>query len=226
VCVPYYSLPEFPSYCNVVSNHRVVLRDVLLCNPSNFHVLGGVQYDPHLETLEYINCQPRVRNSIAKEITLHEDVRILFRTRFFRLDGSSDEFVTGYYVVDHAESDKICRDAPVIRASKARFVSAEDCIKITRVMERTGAYRSCFSTENPKWKKYLLRWTKEIEGREDLTPEYTQEIQKLKTIYRDNEHPGSVFYKFCQGCQNEEHICFLTRRRKHGSLPRFPGHWE
>lgn len=227
VCVPYYSLPEFPSYCKIVRKRHLVLRDILLCNPSNFHVQAGIQYDPHFETLEYINCQPTVREGIARRIGKYKDIRILFRTRFLRLNGDSQSLVTGYYVID-SDCDEMCRDAPVIKASKAKFLSVVDCVNITSLLEKTMAYRSCFSTENHKWRLYLQRWIEHIDDRRDVTSDYVKEIQRLKRIYKENEFqsPG-IFYEACQDCDDSNHDCPLIRRRmRYGPLPRFPGHFD
>jgi hypothetical protein len=225
VCVPYYSIPEFPSHCRIIRRHGILTRDVLLCNPSNFHPLGGVQYDPHLETLEYINCQPSVRRSICRKIQQYDDLRILFRTRMHRLDGSSRVLVTGYYVVG-SESDKICRDAPVVNASTARFVSAADAVDVTSLMDREKAYRSCFTTENSKWKFSLLKWIRQIDKQRDATTNYTSEIQRLKRTYRNNEFVLGNQYRACRSCSDEGR-CFLVRRRKRlGCLQELPAHFQ
>jgi len=227
VCVPYYSLPEFPSFCRVVSNRHVLLRDILLCNPSNFHVRAGVQYDPHLETLEYINCEPHVRNCIVSRSGVYKDIRIVFRTRFLRLDGTSDQLVTGYYIVG-PDSNRICREAPVVRASTSKFLSETDCINITSLLQKTRAYRSCFTSENNKWRPYLKRWIKHIDNRRDATADYVAEIQRLKKIYGENEFRGATIpYAPCEDCSDTAHLCPLIRRRiRCAPLPRFLGHFE
>ena len=226
VCVPYYSLPEFPSYCRVVSNHNVVVRDILLCNPLNFHVRGGVQFDPHLETLEYINCEPSVRRSIAYKLGQNDSIRILYRTRFLRLNGSSDYLVAGYYEVGGISNEE-CRDAPVIKASRAKFLSLPNCVNITRLLNKTNAYRSCFSTENERWKSYLRRWGAYIDSQRNMMRDYVREVKRLKELYGRNEfQDGRVAYGDCQDCQATREICPLLRRRtKFRSLPRFPRHF-
>jgi ribosomal protein L36 len=223
--VPYYSIPEFPSDCRIVKRHGIVARDVLLCNPTNFHVQGGVQYDPHVETMEYINCQPRVRRSISEKMKNYDDVRILFRTRRLRLDGGSDELVTGYYVVGSA-SEVMCRDAPVIMASGIRFVTDADAIDITSLMDREKAHRSSFTTGNSKWKPYLLRWIRQLDKGRDATEDYKKEIQRLKMIYKNNEFRLGDRYGACRNC-SEEDQCFLVRRRKrYGCLEKCPPHFR
>jgi hypothetical protein len=225
VCVPYYSIPEFPSDCRIVKRHGVVARDVLLCNPTNFHVWGGVQYDPHVETMEYMNCQPKVRRSIPKKMENYDDVRILFRTRRLRLDGGSDELVTGYYIVGSV-SEAMCRDAPVIRASSIRFVAAADAIDITSLMSREKAYRSSFTTENSGWKPYLLKWIRHLDKQRDATKAYKKEIQSLKMIYKNNEFRLGDRYGACRNCSDGDQ-CFLVRRRRRcGCLQEFPPHFQ
>lgn len=228
VCVPYYSLPEFPLDCKVIKNHNVIIRDILLCNPYNdIHILGGVQIDPHIETLEYINCQPIVREGIAKRAEKYDDIKILFRTRFVRLGKVSDYLVMGYYVVN-PKFHEICRDAPVIKASSARFVSLSDCINITSLMKETRAFRSCFTTENEGWKDYLEEWIKHINNRRDVTLDYINEITRLKEIYSKYEFQGTgILYEICQNCSHDADSCFLVwRRQRFGTLQQFPGHYE
>ena len=226
VCVPYYSLPEFPPQCTLVHAHDVAIRDILLCNPTNFHVRAGVQYDPHLETAEYMNCQPRVREQVANKIMNGEKAKILFRTRLIKLDGSSEELVTGLYDIEGAVPVVVCRDAPVLKGQKTRFVSIDASINISKVMEVTKAHRSCFTTQNSKWRNRLLRWAGDLENKKDETSKYIKEIERLKKIYRDNEYPGGVFYAACGKCQDKNGNCPLVRRRRiHGSLSRFNGHW-
>jgi hypothetical protein len=224
--VPYYSIPEFPPDCRIVKHQGIVARDVLLCNPSNFHVRDGVQYDPHLETLEYINCQPIVRRSILRSVQDYDDVRILFRTRLFRIDGSSKVIVTGYYVVDHASSE-ICREAPVIKASDARFVVGLDAVDVTRLLSKTKAYRSCFTTRNPEWRSHLLRWIRRIDDRRNATKDYVGEIQRLKKIYKEHEFSNGLLYDACGDCSDKNHLCPLVhRRRSYGSPREVPHHYK
>jgi hypothetical protein len=226
VCVPYYSTPEFPSDCRIMKQRGIAARDVLLCNRSNFHVRDGVQYDPHIETFEYINCQPIVRRSILRRVQDYDDVRILFRTRLFRIDGSSRVIVTGYYVVDPA-SNEICREAPVIKASGARFVVGLDAVDVTRLLSKTKAYRSCFTTLNPEWRPHLLRWIRRIDDRRDSTKDYVGEIQRLKKIYKENEFSNGLLYDACGDCSDKNHLCPLVlRRRSYGSPREVPHHYN
>jgi len=226
VCVPYYSIPEFPSGCTIVKHHEIVARDVLLCNPTNFHVRGGIQYDPHVESMEYINCQPKARRSIAEKIETYGDVRILFRTRRLKLDGGFRHLVTGYYVVGSA-SEATCRDAPVIKASRIRFVAAPDAIDITGLLDRTGAYRSCFTTQNPRWEPRLVRWIRHIDAQRDATKKYVEETMRLKKIYGENEFRTGALYATCGDCSCGDGRCYLFRRRgRFGSLANLPLHYQ
>jgi hypothetical protein len=228
VCVPYYSIPEFPPECKIVKREGLLTRDVLLCNPVNsFHIQGGVQFDPHIETMEYINCQPKVRLSIADKMENYDDVKILFRTRRLRIDGRSDVLVTGYYLVGSASETEMCRDAPVIKALRARFVTANDAIDITALLDRTRAYRSCFTTENPEWGDRLRRWIQQIDKRRDATKKYVKEIRRLKRVYGKNEFRIGPVYGACGDCPHGNSRCCLFRRRdRYGSPPDFPRHYQ
>jgi hypothetical protein len=192
----------------------------------NFHIRGGAQFDPHLETLEYINCEPRVRRSIANRLNQYDDIRILFRTRFLKLDGKSNYIVTGCYVVGGISSDE-CRDAPVIKASRAKFLSIVDCVNITRLLQNKKAYRSCFSTENRHWEPHLRRWTAHVDGQRDMMSDYVRQIKRLKKIYGENEFQNScALYDNCRNCRASGDICRLIKRRmRYGSLPRLHSHF-
>ena len=226
VCVPYYSLPEFPLDCAIVRDHDILPRDILLCNRGNFHFKGGVQYDPHIEGLEYVNCQPLVRQAISCKTTDYADIYILFRTLFLRLGGSPKYRVTGYYKVDPVFTTS-CRDAPVIRACVAKFVSTEESIDITGVMKATKAFRSCPTTENGEWRGPLTRWLSRLKSGQDLTCRYIEETERLKRIFGLQEF--SAFgqgYPDCRGCEREDDSCPLVWRRRHrGIPPRFPLHF-
>jgi len=226
VCVPYYSLPEFPPDCIVVRDHDVLIRDILLCNRRNFHIRGGVQFDPYIEHLEYMNCQPRVRRAISEKTAHYTDLYILFRTLFGRFDGSSTYLLTGYYKVKPDSSEE-CRDAPVIKASKAKFVSIEESIDITDLMNEKRSYRSCPTTENEGWKELLNTWLDILEGRQDLTDRYVREIQRLKLVYGQQEFiDTSRGYSDCEGCHHNNNSCPLVWRRCHrGIPPKFPQHF-
>ena len=226
VCVPYYSLPEFPNECVIVRDHDLFLRDILLCNKRNFHFKGGVQYDPHIETSEYLNCQPLVRQSISIKAREYDDLYILFRTCFLKLDQNPQYFVTGYYKVKH-EFNEICRDAPVIKASESRFISRDESINITSVMAETRAFRSCPTTENKNWEGPLSNWLNNLTRGRDLTSRCVKEINRLKTIFREQEFSESKQgYADCECCDYENDLCPLVWRRHHrGIPPMFPPHF-
>lgn len=226
VCVQYYSLPEFPSECRIVHEHDLLPRDILLCNPYNFHKEGGVQFDPHLETMEYINCQPNVRNGIASRFGRYDEIVILFRTRFVGLKVQA-VYVAGYYKV-LPQRDMFCRDAPVIKASVAKFVAIPECVDITPIMTATRAHRSCPTTENQGWKQLLDQWLYKLENASDHTSRYLNEISRLKKIYGEQEfeQKGSG-YRECRKCGYGSQSCPLVRRREtFGSPPRFPAHYN
>ena len=223
VCVPYYSLPEFPLDCKIVTDHAVVIRDILLCNPYNLaHILGGIQIDPHIETLEYMNCQPIVRHGIEKRAEKYDDIRIIFRTRYIGLGYTSKYLVVGYYKV-RPEFNQICRGAPIIKASSATFLSIQDSIDITSIMEERKAFRSCFSTENKRWKDHIEKWIADIDQRTNVTQDYAKEIIRLKETYSTYEFKGNDnSYDNCKNC-TKENSCFLVRRRQRfGMLQRLP----
>jgi hypothetical protein len=226
VCVPYYSLPEFPSDCLIVKDHDILPRDILLCNKRNFHFKGGVQYDPYIEALEYRNCQPRIRQAIADKARKYDVIYILFRTCFLMLGRSSRYFVTGYYKVLPVFTDS-CRDAPVIKASVARFVSINESVDITCVMNTTRAFRSCPTTENKEWRARLNDWLHQLEKAKDLTRRYIEEIERLKIVFGEQEFSrSSQGYLDCKNCRNENDLCPLVWRRCHrGIPPRFPPHF-
>lgn len=226
VCVPYYSLPEFPSGCAIVKDHDILLRDILLCNRRNFHFKGGAQYDPHIEALDYMNCQPRVRQAIVDKAGKYDDIYILFRTCFLKLRGRSEYRVAGYYRVKPVFTES-CRDAPVVKASVARFVSIKESVDITCVMNATRAFRSCPTTENKEWRDRLNGWLSTLENAQDLTNRYTEEIERLKVVFGEQEFAGlSQGYPDCKGCRHEGNLCPLVWRRRHrGVPPRFPPHF-
>ena len=229
VCVPFYSLPQFPKSCLVVTRQDIILRDILLCNKTNsIHIEGGMQYDPRIENLEYKYCQPRVRLALMNRKNEYDELYILFRTRYLRLNGSSRYYVVGYYNMLKEDFEYFERDAPVIYAKKARFVSLPDAVDMTKQMVVSRAFRACPTTENEKWEPLLREWLKQLQEKQDNTHLYIQEMERLKKIFKNNEFTGK-FYSICRNCVCKDWgglVCPLVwRKNAYAPLPDFPEHY-
>lgn len=204
VCVTYYSLPSFPKACRIVKNHDVVPRDVLLCNrTNNHHMRGGMQYDPNIENAEYAVCEPPVRRSLERRAKKHDELYLIFRTRHFKLDGSTKYLVTGFYEVEK-EFDKTLREAPIIHAQDMHFVSLSDCIDITGKIKEANAFRCCFTSDNTLWEKELATWSTQLSDSKDQTQKYIEEIKSLKKVFYENEIQGKA-YHICSSCEHRNY---------------------
>jgi len=227
VCVIYYSLPSLPEACALVTQHDLVPRDVLLCNRSNdHHILGGMQYDPNIENAEYRICEPRVRAKLQRQSSQYDNLYLLFRTRHFNQDGSSNYLVTGFYDVERDFTDAQCLEKPIVHARAMHFVSLADSIDITELMKERKSYRCCFTSENPFWRPHLESWVNQLSQAQNQTNRYVEEINNLKNIFYDNEFHGAN-YETCTNCTycNRPDACFLTWRRRHRTIPHRPANY-
>jgi hypothetical protein len=219
VCVPYFSLPEFPEQCILVSIRDILPRDILLSNPSNsIHRTIGVQFDPAIECSLYRVCEPRVRQSIRARLGIYDRLFILFRTTYRKLDGSSNLLIAGYYEVDK-NATAIAPDDRVL-ARRMSFVSTGDAVDITQLMSGRRAYRSAFSSENEAWKAHLYNWKRHLEANQNRLNDYILLINNLKSAFEANEFRNSR-YRNCLSCKwihNDSLRCPLVYRQNHWSI--------
>ena len=200
VCVPYYSLPEFPRFCILIRNHDILPRDILLCNETNNdHIKEGAQYDPNIENGEYRLCEPPVRRSLKKKADIYDELYLLFRTRYFQLNRERKYLVTGFYKVKK-EFDKEEREGPIIYAKNMRFVSISDSVDITKRIIDSRAYRPPLTSENEKWKDDITEWIHQLEEKKDQTEVYISKINRLKRVFKENEFKNRP-YSECTSCK-------------------------
>lgn len=226
VCVPYYSRPDFPSECDLIESDEAVPRDILLCNPSNgYHIESGMQYDPNIENGEYRMCSPGVRRGLAKRHRQYDDLYIVFRTRYFRLDGSSTYLVTGFYRIKK-DFSKEGRDGPMVLADESHFVRLSDSVNIDESMKKSKAYRARFNSENSKWRIVLDRWLDQLVTLPSITSRYVDEIVRLKKLFGEHEFTGE-WYPACRGCPHntERTLCPLMKRKKRFTVINNPPHY-
>jgi hypothetical protein len=222
-CVVYFSLPSFPKSCSIVTNHDVVIRDLLLCNRINdHHIKGGMQYDPNVENAEYRVCEGRIRRGLQKRLAKYDNLYILFRTRFFELSGASRYLVTGYYHVGTFQETDYS-DTPIVRASDMRFVSLSDCIDITGIVKKRSAFRCCFNSENEDWAPHLESWFCKLNRSPNRTDDYVNQINALKTVFFENEVQGNN-YVDCPTCANNAR-CPLMWRLSHRTITSHPANY-
>jgi hypothetical protein len=230
VCVPFYSLPEFPKICRIIKNHNVILRDVLLCNKTNtIHIEAGIQFDPHIETQEYKYCEPRVRAMLMKRQNDYDELYILFRTRYLHLYGPSKYYVVGYYEMEKKFTELI-DSSPVIHAKRIKFVSITDAIDVSKRIVRFKAFRACPTTMNKKWQSFLEWCLERLDEGQDLTKKYIEETIRLKSIYKANEFREQNYYEDCNTCNYKDMgglICpLIWRRITYGPLVNNPEHYS
>lgn len=228
VCVPYFSLPEFPKSCALVRNKEILPRDVLLCNKTNAgHIEGGIQYDPNIENGEYRICEPPVRRSLKRKAKDFDELYLIFRTRFIRLNGTSLYLVPGFYTIKK-EFHKDEREGPVILAETMKFVSIQDAVDISRQMEESRAFRASFSSQNTSWSKRLVKWIEHLRSRKDQTTAYIDEIVRLKKAFKENEF-GDSHYPVCDNCTHGQAACsscpLVWRRNTFKQIPQNPAHY-
>lgn len=226
VCVNYYSRPEFPSQCGLIEHEEAVLRDILLCNPSNeYHIKPGMQYDPHIEYDEYRICSPKVRQGLSKRSDRYEDLYILFRTRYYRLDGTSAYYLTGLYRIKK-DFSKEERNAPIILAEESHFVRLSDSIPIERRMRESGAYRAGFTSENENWEMYLRDWLDQLYSQPSFSSEYIEETNRLKEMFAEYEFTED-YYPTCRNCPHnaQNTHCPLIKRKRRYDIINNPPHY-
>ena len=228
VSVTYFSRPSFPKSCKLIHNPNVIPRDVLLCNKTNArHIEGGMQYDPNLENAEYANCEPPVRHGLMKRAKQYDDLYLLFRTRYFRIDGSSRYLVTGFYKIKKEFNGRDIREAPIVYAETMHFVSISDCIDVTQIIQEWNAFRCCPTSNNQRWRQLLVDWTKQLKMKQNRIDEYIQELNYMKEIFRKNEFQEKK-YPICEACKHyssTDKSCPLTWRRKRYSIDPHPANF-
>jgi len=225
ICVYYYSLPEFPADCRIVRDNSLFVRDVLVCNPINFHVVLGGQYDPHYEHYlapQYRMCMDRVRRkimSIASNGTF-DKVYLLFRTSKASQFRGHTQHVIGYYDVDLSnvvlDPDY---EEPIIYAKKAILVRAQDAVDISKFLKLSSNYGLPFDSETQKgiFKKDLSSWKEKISSSQDCLKDYVDVTKQLDRLFKRNEFEEGV-YAECADCPSQSE-CFLVKRiNKKGKL--------
>jgi hypothetical protein len=185
-----------------------------------------MQYDPNIENAEYRVCEPSVRRGFMIRAEKYDDLYLIFRTRHIRLDGITHYLATGFYKVKK-EFDETYRDGPVLHAERMHFASVSDSIDITRKITESRAFRCCFTSENPRWRQPLTRWTDRLEKATNRVKEYAKEIDRLKNIFRKNEFQKKP-YQTCTTCKYSVPgalDCPLIWRRYHRSIPHHPANY-
>jgi hypothetical protein len=224
-CVYYYSLPEFPENCKIVNDNTLLIRDVLVCNPYNFHVNNGGQYDPHYEhelAPEYKMCSEKTRRKILsiKKLDSYENIYLLFRTGRASLDGTTTQYVSGYYYVD-LEKSKINPnyEEPVIYAKEARFLNMDDAIDLSTFIAKSGNRRFPFSIEidDGAYEGLLQNWTKKIKDDHNFFDQYLTVTKHLKKVFKYYEFEDSL-YPLCDGCKETKSCPLAKRISKKGKL--------
>ena len=226
ICVYYYSLPEFPSGCNVVPNNSLLIRDVLTCNPINQHIKFGGQYDPHYEhslAPEYKMCSKRTRRKIMsiKNNGVYDEVYLLFRTTKALLAGGASQRISGYYDVnlDKVETDPNYEE-PILYAREARFVDLEEAINLSSFLARfPNLRRFPFSSETEEGglRDFLEQWRKKIRSSHNRLNQYIHITKELDRLFKYYEFEEGI-YEICEGCPNTA-SCFLIKRiNKKGKL--------
>lgn len=237
VCNTFFSLPQFPETCQIVSDPRLVLRNILLCNlRDRGHFDHGSIYDPHWEgrdddgVPEYRQCEELSRCGIAKRSERYKELYILFRTCYGFIDRSAKFLAVGYYKVekDFSETEPKRSDprirVPVIKAAEAKFVSLEDAMSIAKAtdmasfLRENNLYRVSFSNENQRFKSYLEEWLDELisEDRENLLKDYQRQTVRIRQIFEAAQQNDEVYNDCfdCQFYQERSSDCPLIKRIK------------
>jgi hypothetical protein len=185
-----------------------------------------MQYDPNIENAEYRICEPRVRRILEKQAKKHDNVFLIFRTRYFSQDGSSRYLVTGFYEVEK-NFNKTQREAPIIYAKAMHFVSLSNCIDVTDKIKEEGAFRCCFTSDCLKWNKELSNWYVKLGGAPNYTDRYIEETNNLKRVFFENEKQGKN-YQICASCEynrSPKSGCPLSWRRNCRSMTPHPANY-
>lgn len=224
-CIYYYSLPEFPESCAIVKNNSLFVRDILVCNPINQHVIYGGQYDPHYEhdfAPQFKMCWKETRRKIMpiKNENLYNEIYLLFRTTKVLLSKASIQCISGYYDID---IDKVDIDPdyeePVLYAKEAKFVNSKSAISLADFLAKYPNHRFPFSSEtrNGIFKKHLMSWAKKIEKSQNHLDDYIEITRQVDKIFKYNEYEDGMYY-LCEDCEDVDK-CYLTKRiNKKGKL--------
>ena len=200
VCVPYYSLPEFPESCRLVRIHDILPRDVLLCNPNNnIHRQIGFQLDPAIEYGQYRVCEPKVRQGLKARAARYDTLYLLFRTRSIGLDDPPRIVVSGFFEVSKCFPEGNT-DEPIVTARKMRFVSRAHAIDITERLRSSGAFRCTPTSENAVWRGDLERWVSLLQSKRNRADDYVELTKDLKAAFKRNEFKYDR-YAECDSCE-------------------------
>jgi hypothetical protein len=198
-----------------VTVQNIIPRDILISNPTNeIHRRIGIQYDPAIEHGKYWVCQPRTRRSISARLAKYDEMYLLFRTTYMKLDRTSRVLVTGYYKIQQDNPVENDYD-PTIYAEKMKFVSVIDAIDITDFMKISRSYRSTPTTENFQWAPVLLSWIEQINEKTNRVRKYRNLSNRLKEAFKMNEFVRKP-YDICESCPetaNSRTMCPLVQRQ-------------
>lgn len=214
VCVYYFSHPEFPKECNLVRNHGILLRDILVANPSNdTHRKEGYQYDPAVDVGEYRVCQKNTRLGIKKRLDKYDELYLLFRTRYVKINKDKPVLVSGFFKVDKDLTRE--QEDHTIYASKMHFNSVDDAIDITAFMKKKRAHRASPNSENQRWGDALESWFEHIANHPNRIRRYKNLSQTLKIAFKANEFQNERYSEctLCEYVTEGKSLCPLVHRQ-------------
>ena len=227
-CLPYFTLPEFPSDCKIVKDNSLFLRDILCCYKKNGsynpHIYWGGQYDPNYEyemAPQFKMCHKPQRNRIKKLVDsgLYEKIFIIFRVNKRYLNKSNKHYLAGYYEIDQHQVviDPNYEDATLF-SSNTVFVDDNQAIDISDFLKKTGMYISRFNSEThgSKYHNLFLNYIDEINNMENRIDDYKEETIRLEKIFKYYEFEEGI-YEPCIKCKSTKK-CSLIKRIKYCKL--------